>query len=151
MPAATEQRPPSAGEVVGLPRGFPAPKFARPTVALPAVLVWLGSFAAWSAATVAVLCGVSRWWLVVTIVIQALVTFSMFSVLHESIHHTVGRSNWINQVFGRLSMPFVSLFGRFPMLAYTHLAHHRNTTKVSKTIRTRGVSRARVGSCRCAG
>lgn len=129
MPAATEERPRDASGRAAIPRGFPAPRFARPTIAVPTVLVWLGSFVAWCAATAAVLCGVSHWWLVVTIVTQSLVTFSMFSVLHESIHHTVGRPKWINQVFGRLSMPFVSLFGTFPMLAYTHLAHHRSTNE----------------------
>lgn len=67
--------------------------------------------------------------MVVTIVVQSLVTFFIFSVLHESIHYNVGRPKWINQVFGRLSMPFVSLFGTFPMLAYAHLAHHRNTNE----------------------
>jgi beta-carotene hydroxylase len=130
MATATERRPRDPGERAAIPRGFPPPhRFARPTIALPTVLVWLGSFVAWSAATTAVLCGVSPWWLVVTIVVQSLATFSMFTVLHESIHYTVGRPKWINQLFGRMSMPFVSLFGTFPMLAYTHLAHHRNTNE----------------------
>lgn len=129
MPAATKRGPRGVGEVAAISRGLPAPRFARPTIALPTVLVWLGSFVAWSAATAAVLCGVSRWWLVVTIVVQSLVTFWMFTVLHESIHYTVGRPPWINRVFGRLSMPFVSLFGTFPMLAYIHLAHHRSTNE----------------------
>jgi beta-carotene hydroxylase len=112
-----------------VPRGFPPPKFARPTVATPTVLLWLGSLVAWCAATTAVCCGVGPWWLMVTVVVQGLVTFSMFTVLHESIHHVVGRPNWINQVFGRLSMPFVSLFGTYPVLKYIHLAHHRNTNE----------------------
>lgn len=129
MLAATEQRSRRADEVAATQRGFAAPRFARPTVAVPTVLVWVGSLVAWLAATAAVFCGASRWWLVLTILIQGLVSFSMFTVLHESIHHTVGRANWINQLFGRLSMPFVSLFGTFPMLAYTHLAHHRNTNE----------------------
>ena len=129
MPVAIEKRSRGTGKVAAVPRGFPAPRFARPIVAVPTVLVWLGSFVVWWAATAAVLCGVSHWWLVVTIVVQGLVTFSMFSVLHESIHHLVGRPNWINQVFGRLSIPFVSLFGTFPMLAYIHLTHHRNTNE----------------------
>lgn len=129
MLAATEQRSRGTGEAAATPRGFPPPRFVRPIIAVPTVLVWLGSLVAWCAATAAVLGGVSRWWLVVTIVVQGFVTVSMFIVAHESIHHTVGRPNWINQVFGRLSMPFVSLFGTFPMLAYTHLAHHRNTNE----------------------
>jgi beta-carotene hydroxylase len=129
MPAAGEQRSNDAGEVAAIPRGFRPPKFARPTIAMPTVLLWLGSFVVWCAATAAVLCGVGPGWLVVTIVIQGLVTFSMFTVLHESIHHIVGRPNWINQVFGRLSMPFVSWFGTFPVLKCIHLAHHRNTNE----------------------
>lgn len=129
MPAATEQWPRGACKVAAIPRGFPAPRFARPTIAVPTVLVWLGSFVAWCAATAAVLCGVGPGWWVVTTVVQGLVTFSMFTVLHESIHHTLGRPKWINHVFGRLSMPFISLFGTFPMLAYTHLAHHRHTNE----------------------
>lgn len=129
MPGVTEQRSRRAGQVAAIPRGFPAPRFARPTIAVPTVLVWLGSFVAWCAATAAVLYGVSLWWLVVTTVVQALVTFSMFTVLHEAIHYTVGRPKWINQLFGRLSMPFVSLSGTFPVLAYIHLAHHRNTNE----------------------
>jgi fatty acid desaturase len=127
--AAHEQRSKGAGEAAPIRRGFPPPKFARPTIAMPTVLVWIGSFAVWWAATAAVLCGVSSWWLAVTIVVQGLVTFSMFTVLHESIHHMVGRPNWINQVFGRLSMPFVSWFGTYPLLTYIHLAHHRNTNE----------------------
>ena len=126
---AGEQRSKNAGEVAATLRGFPPPKFTRSTVAMPTVLLWLGSFVVWCAAAAAVLCEVNRWWLVVTIVIQGLTTFSMFTVLHESIHHLVGRPNWINQVFGRLSMPFVSLIGTFPVLAYIHLAHHRNTNE----------------------
>ncbi|WP_231986762.1 fatty acid desaturase [Mycobacterium sp. 852002-40037_SCH5390672] len=129
MAAPAEQRSRRAGEVPAIRRGFPTPRFARRTIAVPTVLVWLGSFVAWSAATAAVLYGVGPWWLVVTIVVQGLVTFSMFTVLHESIHHTVGRPEWINQIFGRLSMPFVSLFGTFPVLAYIHIAHHRNTNE----------------------
>lgn len=128
-PVAVGQRSRGAGEVTATPRGFPAPRFTRPAIAVPTMLVWLGSLVAWCAATAAVVCGVSRWGLVVTIGVQGFVTVWMFIVAHESIHHTVGRPNWINHVFGRLSMPFVSLFGTFPMLAYVHLAHHRNTNE----------------------
>jgi beta-carotene hydroxylase len=129
MPAAVQQRSEKTAKVAANPRGFPPPKFVRPTIAMPTVLLWLGSFVVWWAATAAVFCGVSPWWLPVTVVVQGLVTFSMFTVLHESIHHVVGRPIWINQLFGRLSMPFVSLFGTFPVLAFIHHAHHRNTNE----------------------
>lgn len=83
MLAATEQRSRGAGEAAATPRGFPPPRFVRPIIAVPTVLVWLGSLVAWCAATAAVLGGVSRWWLVVTIVVQGFVTVSMFIVAHE--------------------------------------------------------------------
>jgi ferredoxin-NADP reductase/fatty acid desaturase len=116
-------------EVVGICRGLPDPGIAVPKIAVPTVLVWLGSATAWTAASALVLTDLSRWWLMVTIPVQAFVTFSMFTVLHESIHHTVGRLAWVNPLLGRLSMPFVSLFGTFPMLRYVHVEHHRNTNE----------------------
>jgi ferredoxin-NADP reductase/fatty acid desaturase len=117
------------GEVAAIRRGVSDPDVAPPTVAIPTVVTWLGSIAAWTGATAAILGGVSRGWLAVTIPLQAFVTFSMFTVLHESAHHAVGRSTCINEVFGRLSMPFVSLFGTFPMLRFIHMEHHRNTNE----------------------
>jgi fatty acid desaturase len=110
-------------------RRAPHTAFARPTIAAPTVLLWLASAMVWAAATAVVLSDASRWWLAVTIPAQALVTFSMYTVLHEAIHSMVGRPNWVNQLFGRLSMPFVSLLGTFPMAKYIHLAHHRNTNE----------------------
>jgi fatty acid desaturase len=110
-----------------IPRAVPKPGITRPTIAVPTILIWLGSIVVWAAATAVVLSDASRWWLAVTVPTQALVTFSMFTVLHESIHCTVGRRSWVNHLFGRLSMPFVSLLGTFPMVKYIHIAHHRNT------------------------
>jgi beta-carotene hydroxylase len=107
----------------------PHTAFARPTIAAPTVLIWLASAIVWAAATALVLSDASRWWLAVTIPVQALMTFSMWTVLHEAIHSAVGRRRWVNQLFGRLSMPFVSLTGTFPMVKHVHLSHHRNTNE----------------------
>jgi fatty acid desaturase len=64
-------------------RGVSHAAFARPTIAAPTVLIWLASVIVWAAATALVLSDASRWWLAVTIPVQALVTFSMYTVLHE--------------------------------------------------------------------
>jgi len=116
-------------DAAAIRRCVPDPSITLPKIAVPTVLVWLGSAAAWAAATAVVLSDVTRWWVAVTIPIQAFVTFSMFTVLHESVHHAVSRLAWGNQLFGRLSMPFVSLFGTFPMFRYIHFEHHRNTNE----------------------
>ena len=71
----------------------------------------------------------SRWWLAVTIPVQGIVTFTMFTVLHESLHSLVSRVRWVNQLFGRLSVPFVQLLATFPMVKCMHLSHHRHTNE----------------------
>lgn len=116
-------------EVGAIGRGVPDPGITRPKIAVPTVLVWLCSVVVWAAATAVVFSDASRWWLAATIPVQAVVTFAMFTVLHESVHHIVSRLAWVNQLFGRLSMPFVSLLGTFPMLSYIHFEHHRNTNE----------------------
>jgi beta-carotene hydroxylase len=110
-------------------RGGPDPGITVPKIAVPTVLVWLCSVAVWAAATAVVLSDASRWWLAVTIPVQALATFAVFTVLHESVHHTVSRLDWVNQLFGRLSLPFVSLIGTFPIFSYIHFEHHRHTNE----------------------
>jgi ferredoxin-NADP reductase/fatty acid desaturase len=120
-------------DVAAIRRGVPDPGITLPKIAVPTVLVWLGSVAVWAAATAVVLSDASRWWLAVTIPSQAFVSFAMFTVVHESIHHTLSRLDWVNQLFGRLSMPFVSVLGTFPMLKYIHTEHHRHTNQDTDT------------------
>lgn len=116
-------------EVAAIGRGVHDPGVTLPKIAVPTVLVWFCSVVVWAAATAVVLSDASRWWLAVTIPVQAVVTFAVFTVLHESVHHTVSRSPWVNQLFGRLSLPFVSLVGTFPIFSYIHFEHHRNTNE----------------------
>ncbi len=116
-------------EVTAIGHRIPHPGVTLPKIAVPTVLVWLCSVVVWAAATAVVLSDASRWWVAVTIPVQAVVTFAVFTVLHESVHRMVSRSAWVNQLFGRLSMPFVSLLGTFPLLSYIHIQHHRNTNE----------------------
>lgn len=93
------------------------------------MLIWFGALTVWVAATAVVLSGLSRWWLLATIPMHVVVTYAMFTVLHDSIHRTVGRSKWVNELFGRLSMPFVELWATFPVIRFVHTEHHRNTNE----------------------
>jgi beta-carotene hydroxylase len=117
------------GEAPAIRRGVPDPNVPQPDIAVPTVMIWLGSMAAWAGATAAILGCVNPVWLAVTLPVQGFVTYLMFTVLHESAHHAVSRWTWINSVFGRLSMPFVSLLGTFPMFRFIHMEHHRNTNE----------------------
>jgi fatty acid desaturase/ferredoxin len=123
-----ERVPPASGPVV-VHRGASDPGLTLPKIAIPTVCIWFGSLAVWLAATAVVLSDLSRWWLLVTIPAHALVTYAMFTVLHDSIHYSVGRPKWVSEFFGRLSMPFVALWTTYPVMRYVHIEHHRNTNE----------------------
>ena len=130
-PAAPPRRVLSEDEAAAVRRGVPDPGIPLPAVARPTVALWAGSLALWVGATVLALAAldgsVSRWWLLATVPVHALVTFTMFTVLHEATHHAAGRLRGVNEVLGRLSMPFVVAWATFPLVRYIHIEHHRHT------------------------
>lgn len=102
----------------------------RPGLAIPTLALFFGSFLLWAVAALAVLDrDVSRSWLALTVPAQAFVTYAMFTVLHESIHRTVGRPKWLNEVIGRCAMPFVALWATYPAMRFIHLEHHRHANE----------------------
>jgi len=125
----THGRASSASETVVIHRRVSDTGLTLPKIAIPTVLIWFGSLALWLAATAVVLSDLSRWWVLVTIPAHAAVTYAMFTVLHDSIHHAVGRPRRVSELFGRLSMPFVALWGTYPVMRYIHFGHHRNTNE----------------------
>ncbi|HEY2192481.1 MAG TPA: fatty acid desaturase [Actinomycetospora sp.] len=131
--AAPPRRVLSEDEAAAVRRGVPDPGVPLPAVAWPTVALWAGSLAAWVVATVLALAAldgtVSGSWLVATVPVHALVTFTMFTVLHEAIHHAAGRVRGINEVLGRLSMPFVVAWSTFPLVRFIHIEHHRHTNE----------------------
>ncbi|MCD2189589.1 fatty acid desaturase [Actinomycetospora soli] len=110
-------------------RGVPHPRVPMPVVALPTLALFVGSLAAWLGATWWVLAGDDPWRYAVTIPVHAIVTFTMFTVLHETIHLAGGRSRRVNEVLGRLAMPFVVAWAAFPLVRFLHIEHHRNTNE----------------------
>ncbi len=112
-------------------RGLPNPRIPLPVVSVPTVLLFLGGAMVWVGATWLVVNDAGSSW--VTIPLHALVTFTMFTVLHESTHHAAGQLTWVNELLGRLAMPFVAGYGSFPLVRYIHLEHHRNTNEDAYT------------------
>src|ERR1700712_2842066 len=131
--AAPPRRVLSEDEAAAVRRGVPDPGIPLPAVAAPTVALWAGSLAAWVGATLLALAAldgtVSRWWLLVTVGVHALVTFSMFTVLHEATHHAAGRLRGVNEVLGRVSIPFVVAWSTFPLVRFIHIEHHRHTNE----------------------
>ncbi|WP_343602215.1 fatty acid desaturase [Mycobacterium sp.] len=98
-------------------------------VAVPTVLLFLGSVGGWLAAAAVALTGSSHRWLAVTIPVQALLVCPLFTVAHEAFHDSVGRAKWMSELIGRLAMPFVALWATYPAVRFCHLEHHRNTNE----------------------
>ncbi|WP_329064975.1 fatty acid desaturase [Amycolatopsis sp. NBC_01480] len=119
-----DSRPPGAGE--RSPATVPGPRISLPPVSLPALALFLCGLALWATAAWLLLAGLASPWL--TIPLDVLATFVMFTVAHESAHHTAGRLTWLNEVLGRLSTLFVAAYGSFPLFRSLHLSSHHHAT-----------------------
>ena len=51
----------------------------------------------------------------------------MFTVLHDASHYSISSHRWVNGVFGRAAMLFVSPLLSFPAFGFIHIEHHRHT------------------------
>jgi ferredoxin-NADP reductase/fatty acid desaturase len=112
-----------------LPRAVPAPRVALPAVSAPVVLLFAGALAVWALASRLLLAGLVP--AVVTVVLNTAATFAMYTVVHESAHHSAGKLTWVNEVLGRLAVPFVAAYASFPALRHVHGEHHRHTNAPS--------------------
>ncbi|RYJ06450.1 MAG: hypothetical protein EON52_06305, partial [Actinomycetales bacterium] len=107
--------------------GLPDPGERVPGVAWPTVALYLGTLGLFGLEMAGLLAwDWSRW---VTVPMGAAVTFLMFSVLHESIHHAASSRSWLNAVLGHASMPFVVAWATYPLVKFIHIEHHRNTNE----------------------
>ncbi|GGC53801.1 fatty acid desaturase [Hoyosella rhizosphaerae] len=109
-------------------RGVPDPGIPLPAIAIPTVLLWTACMGLWIFTTWLLLgANVSA---LIAIPLYTVVNFTMFTVAHDATHHGVSRYTWVNELFGRLSTPFVALYASFPLLRFIHIEHHRNTNDV---------------------
>lgn len=126
MTTAPTDRPVDLRPVLGLPD----PAERVPGAAWPTIALWVGALALFG---VEVLGLAQGWPVVVLVVMGAAVTYLMFTVLHESIHHAVSTDTRLNDLFGRLSVPFVAPYASFTLIKFIHIEHHRNTNE-AKTV-----------------
>ncbi|TSD96576.1 2Fe-2S iron-sulfur cluster binding domain-containing protein [Skermania sp. ID1734] len=110
-PAAERHALPDPGE--------PVPKLALPTLG-----IYLGAVAAFAASTSAFITGVVPFW--VTILVNAAVTFVMFTVVHDAVHYSISSTRWVNGLVGRLAWVFVVPILALPAFGFIHIEHHRH-------------------------
>jgi ring-1,2-phenylacetyl-CoA epoxidase subunit PaaE len=113
--------PESAGSRHALPDpGERVPMFAWPTIALFSAA--LATFVV--SAILAIDHSVPR---LLTIAVDSVVCFVMFTVAHDASHYSISRIRWVNALFGRLSFVFVTPGLSFPSFGYLHIEHHRHS------------------------
>ncbi|TSD96589.1 2Fe-2S iron-sulfur cluster binding domain-containing protein [Skermania sp. ID1734] len=98
--------------------GEPVPKLALPTLA-----VFLGAVMAFAAATTGFIAGLVPFW--VPTVVNAVVTFVMFTVVHDAVHYSISSTRWVNGLVGRLAWVFVVPVLALPAFGFIHIEHHR--------------------------
>jgi ferredoxin-NADP reductase/fatty acid desaturase len=106
-------------------RAVPSPRIPLPAASVPVLLLFAAGVALWGTATWLLLAGLVP--AVVTVALNTVVTFAMYTVAHESAHHSAGKLTWVNELLGRLAVPFVAAYSAFPSLRYVHGEHHRHT------------------------
>ncbi len=106
-------------------RALPDPGEPVPTLSWPIVGIFLGALALFAAGTWAALG--DRLPALVTIAMNAVAIFVMFTVLHDASHYSISSHRWVNGVFGRAAMLFVSPLISFPAFGFIHISHHRHT------------------------
>ena len=99
--------------------GEPAPALSWPIVGIFSVALTLFALSSWAALD-------HRLPRVVTIAANAISIFVMFTVVHDASHYSISRQRWVNRVFGRAAMLFVSSAISFPSFGFIHIEHHRH-------------------------
>ncbi|MGH3530582.1 MAG: fatty acid desaturase [Mycobacterium sp.] len=106
-------------------QALPDPGEAIPGLALPTLAIFFGALAAFVVSTIGYAGGWSPAW--VTIAVNAAVTFAMFTVVHDAVHHSISTARWVNELIGRLAWVFVVPIISYPSFAFIHLEHHRHS------------------------
>jgi len=107
--------------------GLPDPGERVPSLAWPTVALYVGTLGLFAVEAYGLLAADWSPWL--TIPMGAAVTFLMFSVVHESVHHAISTNTKVNNAFGWVAMPFVAIYTTFPLFKFIHIEHHRNTNE----------------------
>lgn len=105
-------------------RALPDPGEPVPRLALPTTAIYVAALAAFVVSTV--LAVGEQVPAGVTIAVNAVVIFVMFTVVHDASHYSISSTRWVNGLLGRLAWVFVSPAVSFPTFAFIHIEHHRH-------------------------
>ncbi|MBJ7458039.1 MAG: fatty acid desaturase [Thermoleophilaceae bacterium] len=104
---------------------IPRPEEPIPTLAGPTFALFVSALVVFAGSTFA---GVNDYWPVpISVLINGLAAFLMFTVAHECSHASASSSRSINLWLGRAATPFLLPVGSFTAFRYIHMQHHRFT------------------------
>ena len=98
----------------------PVPRIAWPTLALLVVGIglWAWSSAMWLA---------RLWPWEISVALNALASYLLFTVAHDAAHHAAARNARLNDWIGRLATPLFAPHASFRVWRFIHMQHHRFT------------------------
>jgi ring-1,2-phenylacetyl-CoA epoxidase subunit PaaE len=103
---------------------LPDPGERVPPLALPTVGIFAGGWALFAVGTWAALeHTLPR---PVTIAMNAIACFVMFTVVHDACHYSISTTRWVNNAIGRAAMLLFSPAMAFKAFGYIHIEHHRH-------------------------
>lgn len=95
----------------------------RPDIAWPTVALFVGAFGLYG---YSMLMGVTgRWHAALTVVVNTVCAYWLFTVGHDASHNAVSLRRWLNDGLGRLSMLTLLPLPLFRMFRFIHMQHHR--------------------------
>ncbi len=106
-------------------RRIPNPQEPRPHIAWPTVGVLVSAISVWVASSALALTGTWPW--AISVVVNTLATFSLFTVVHEACHRSLSTSDAVNVWLGRIAAMFIGPLSGLGTFRYIHMQHHRFT------------------------
>lgn len=108
-------------------RRIPDPEVAVPPIALPTLALFGGALALWIASSALYLAGTSPW--PVVIAVNAIASFLLFTVSHDSAHNSISSNPAVTTWLGRASTIMFAPHAGFRTWRFIHMQHHLNTNE----------------------
>ena len=96
-----------------------------PMVAWPTVLLFVACMSGLISVAYLALTGSMALWL--ASLVNGIIVYFLFSVIHDSSHRAVSHVHWLNEGVGHVGMFFFGPFAPFDLARWIHMQHHRFT------------------------
>jgi ring-1,2-phenylacetyl-CoA epoxidase subunit PaaE len=117
-PTDTATRPVSVTRI-------PNPQEPVPRLSVPAFALFVGALALWAGSSALALS--HSWPLLVSVPVNALATYLLFTVMHDASHNSLSSIGPVNLWIGRIAAMFFSSLASFRTFRFIHMQHHRFT------------------------